>query len=255
MNQFEFDFNAPPKKSASEVSAELLERIKKLLRLSESTNPHEAALAMARAMELADRHNLDLSTLDIDDDVAHIIHRWFPLGSRISDEMRLAIAIVKQYFNVSACVERTVGSDTQVRIIFVGLETDIAIADYVAHFLVESCRRAAKKYEAAEKAERRTMSRNKRINFRTGFFYGIWDQLDGRRQALFLEDQKFAIVLRDQSQAREDELKNIVGERVAVPRLKYRHVHSALERGFREGKNTQINAGLSTSGNALLIGK
>jgi DNA-binding PucR family transcriptional regulator len=255
MNQSEFDFNAPPKKDASEISSELLERIKKLLRLSESENPHEAALAMARAMELADRHNLDLSSLDTDDDVAHIIHRWFPLGSRISDEMRLAVGIVQRYFNVSTCFDRAIAGIKEASVIFVGSETDIVIADYVAHFLVESCRRSAKKFETTEKSERRIMSRNKRINFRAGFFYGISDQLEGRRKALFLEDRKFAIILRDQSQVREDELKNVVGETVAMPPRKYRRVYSAMEHGFHEGKNIQINAGLGTSGNTLLIGK
>lgn len=38
-----------------------LDKIKKLLRLSQSANAHEAELAMQRAMELALKHGVDLA--------------------------------------------------------------------------------------------------------------------------------------------------------------------------------------------------
>lgn len=41
----------------------VVERIRKLLALATSSNPHEAAAAAERAVELAQRHNLDLATL------------------------------------------------------------------------------------------------------------------------------------------------------------------------------------------------
>lgn len=45
---------------------EALQKAAKLLRLAESQNPHEAALAAARAQELLDRYELDRATVELD---------------------------------------------------------------------------------------------------------------------------------------------------------------------------------------------
>jgi hypothetical protein len=201
----EFDFSAPPKKSAAEVSADLLDKIKKLLRLSESVNQHEAALAMARAMELADRHNLDITTLDTDDEVEHIIHKWFPCGKYVGLEQRLAISIAQTYFNVTACYGFR-------RFVFVGKDADIMIADYVVGFLVHTVQDCLREYERSERVRRRRVTPRKRAGFRTGFFYGIADQLDSRREKILLENSKFAVVLASQEQERDKTLHELVGD-------------------------------------------
>src|SRR5687767_2279756 len=46
------------------TTEQVVERVRKLLALSSSSNPHEAALAAERALEIAQRHNLDLSRVD-----------------------------------------------------------------------------------------------------------------------------------------------------------------------------------------------
>src|SRR4029077_4566600 len=46
---------------------EALEKAKKLLRLSQSTNPHEAALAASRAQEIIDRFKIESISLDLED--------------------------------------------------------------------------------------------------------------------------------------------------------------------------------------------
>ena len=47
-----------------------VDKIKKLLRLAESDNPHEAALAMANATKLMTKHDIEMSTINMDDDDA-----------------------------------------------------------------------------------------------------------------------------------------------------------------------------------------
>lgn len=47
---------------------EALEKAKKLLRLSQSSNPHEAALAASRAQEIIDRFKIEKFTLEFEDD-------------------------------------------------------------------------------------------------------------------------------------------------------------------------------------------
>ena len=46
------------------IDVSILERIKKLLKLSESSNPHEAALAAQRASELMFKYNVNKAALD-----------------------------------------------------------------------------------------------------------------------------------------------------------------------------------------------
>jgi len=49
-----------------ETNAEILEKIKKLLRLAQSDNEHESALAAAKAQELMDRHQIEQAMLEAD---------------------------------------------------------------------------------------------------------------------------------------------------------------------------------------------
>src|SRR5690349_5362669 len=83
-----------------------LDKIKKLLRLSQSPNPHEAEAALKKAMEMATRHAVDLEGLRNDPDFADIIHKWFPMKARISREWQSALVIAERYFHVKPCISR-----------------------------------------------------------------------------------------------------------------------------------------------------
>ncbi len=57
----------------------LLDRIKRLLRLAESSNVHEAASAAARAQELMSRHRIEAASLEADSTAGIVDHRDAPL--------------------------------------------------------------------------------------------------------------------------------------------------------------------------------
>jgi len=59
----------------------LLDRIRRLLRLAESSNPHEAATAAATAQALMDRHRVEAAALDDSVDPGIVDHRDAPLES------------------------------------------------------------------------------------------------------------------------------------------------------------------------------
>jgi hypothetical protein len=248
MSQREFDFNAPPRKRADEVPQEQLAKIKKLLRLSESTNPHEAALAMRRAMDLANRHNLDLASLELDEEVAHIVHRWFPVGSRLTREHQLALGIVGSYFHVEPCLSRARGA-----VVFVGTEMDVMVAAYVFEFLCRQSRLCLRSWQVYEKFHGRRVTCNKTANFIAGFFYGISSQLHKQRETLFMEDRKFAIVLSDQQKKRESVLSDLIGEMKALPGRKPRRNRTAIMCGFLAGENTRINPALPSGEGRLAL--
>lgn len=233
-DQPEFDFNAPLPPRTS--PAEALEKIKRLLRLGRSPNPHEAALAMEKAFALAQRHRIDVSALDLDEEEAErIAHEWFHIGKRLSFLQKRALAIVITFFHVDACVSPP-------RIVFVGTPGDVAIAWYVYEFLVQQGRRWLREFEADERKARRKVFKAKSQNFVQGFIYGISTQLKKRSETIVLEDSKTALVLAEQKRQRDAYLNELVP---GTTTKKLTDVESrnriALMRGFERGQATRIN--------------
>jgi len=203
---------------------------------------------MSRAMALADRSNLDLSSLREDDDVGEIVERWIPVGTRLAREKQLALGIVQMYFNVKPVMFKSRAS-----VVFVGTDSDIAIAEYIYEVLTRTSRNCLHAFEQEEKNARRRSTGTKRANYLAGFFYAISRKLDDQRKEILLEDSKFAIILSDQERAREEYSDLNLGPTKAVALRKERRNWSALDSGWRDGKNTSLNAALPTKGRTLLL--
>jgi hypothetical protein len=124
------------------VSTEIIEKIKKLLRLSRSSNPHEAQLALARALELARQHGVAVEGLNPDEQAKEkaVTHRDSEPVRRMSYDARYAATICQRFFRINA-VERaklTMVDGWPMRVVylmFVGTESDVEIALYVYNFL------------------------------------------------------------------------------------------------------------------------
>jgi hypothetical protein len=171
-----------------------IEKIKKLLRLGQSNNRHEAELALQRAFEIAERNNIDLAALDLADDLKRIALRAYHVGSRISYTRKAALRIVGTFFNVTLVVGRPC-------IKFVGTAADVEIAIHVFEFIARCCNRdllAARKHAA-----RRRFSRNQMLNFVNGFFYGVGGQLRHAREEVLIAHEQYALVLQSEEKRRE----------------------------------------------------
>jgi hypothetical protein len=82
------------------ASRKVVEKIRKLLALAQSSNEHESALAMHMAKRLLDRHNLTEIAADHEERFVYcIINRK---QKRISEYQRHIIVIIKKYFQVEA---------------------------------------------------------------------------------------------------------------------------------------------------------
>jgi hypothetical protein len=219
------------------VNSEIVEKIKKLLRLGQSTNPHEAALALERAFDLAARHHVDVSALELDDDVEKLVSEWFKVGERLSFLQQRALALCVSFFNVAVCVARP-------RVVFVGTPSDVTIAWYVYGFICQQGRSWLRVYEIDERLARRRVTRNKRANFVQGFIYGIALQVGNRRRQLVIEDSKTAIVLAEQEKARNAYMDDVVPNRTLAKRELKRELRGPLMTGFARGQETRINAPL-----------
>jgi uncharacterized protein DUF2786 len=227
------------------VNGNVVERIKKLLRLAQSSNPHEAELALARAFELAQKHQIDVSTLDMNEESERIMHEWFHVGARVSFLRRRAIGIAMTFFNVNVCFSRP-------RVVFVGSEADIAIANYVYVFIVRQGTRQLRDYELSEKRRRRRMTPNKRRGFIQGFIYGISRQLGDRREAAAIDDSRTAIVLAEKKKQRSAYLDALIPETQAIIERKTKRNETALVSGFLAGRSTTINKPLTGTREAQL---
>lgn len=218
------------------MKPEILERIKKLLRLGQSSNSAEAALAMQRAFELASKHGVEVESLDLDERTEKLVHEYFQCGQR-PGYLRLRILnILVRYFRVEVCLSYP-------RVVFAGRESDVQIAGYVYEFLVWAGQKALRDFIAAEKAARRTTNAAKKNNFTQGFIYGIASQLEAAKPKE-IEDSKSAIVLAEKA-ARQAYIKELIPNQETKKLKGPPQNRSALMRGWDEGKQTNINQPLN----------
>ena len=216
-----------------------LDKIKKLLRLSQSANAHEAELAMQRAMELALKHGVDLASLADDAEVGGIVHRFFPLKARLAREWKMALNIAAAHFEVSPCIDTR-----RRRVLFVGREDAITVADYIVTFLVRESRRLCAVFADEQRAMRRKMTGGKRAAFMTGFFLAVGQRLRERRFDLMREDERYAIVLKSEADKREEEMGRVFGKTKSI-QLKAPPRSKATMAGWHAGQETNLNRPLS----------
>jgi hypothetical protein len=230
------------------MSDDVVERIKKLLRLAQSSNPHEAQLALSRAYEIAARHQIDLTDVGVEAEVEDLLHKRFPIGLRITFLKRKLIGIIVSFFNVDAVYS---GGD----VVLIGTNSDVEIAWYVFELLVEQGKRQLRVFEKAERQFGRRSTKKKRDSFVAGFVYGLAAQLERSREQIEIEDSRFAIVLVDQQKKREQHMHSLFPE-LGAPR-RQRKVEDpnklALLYGFQCGRSTRISKPLNRGTETLLL--
>jgi len=212
--------------------SDILDKLEKLLRLAGSSNEHEAALAMAKAMELADKHAIDLGRVAKHAGAAKFVLESLQEGRKLSLEVNLAGCLCAEFFHVEFIVGRICdGLRSTVQIKFFGEEQHIAIARYVHAFLVRAAR---------DSYRGKLHDRNLYMH---SFFQGVSLRLIREREA---QPQSFTLMIVDQRNARNDRLKD------AFPEMKERTIKAPKEmlaprtKSARETVRDGFNAGLKT---------
>lgn len=226
-----------------------LEKIKKLLRLSKSSNRHEAELAMQRAMELGLKHQVDVAALAHNDpELAHLESRFVKAPARLSREWRFALWIAGLHFQVSVCVYAHRKS-----VLVVGAPDAVDVAEYIMHFLVRECRRQCGIYLANEKAAKRRASSGKRAAYITGFFAGINSRLQEGAFDLMRQNPTWALVLSSDKARRDAELERLTGAMKTMRKLKPARRSGATVAGYISGRNTQAQRPLNGPANSRAL--
>lgn len=225
------------------MSADVVDTIRKLLRLSKSPHPGEAETALAKALELSARHQVDIDSLDLDDDVRRLIQRAVHVGMRISNVRRFALGIVKLYFNVTPVVRYP-------HVVLVGTLQDVAVAEYVIGFLVSACATECRRWRAFA-ASRFTPAR--RRAFQTGWFYGVASKLGAARKEI-CATTGVDLVLASEERRRDAYIADEVGKvHIVKRRDERRHDASWVNQGYVRGREINIRPAVAAPQPAGLI--
>jgi len=164
------------------VSERVVERVRKLLALSRSSNPHEASSAAEKARELVEKYKLSQAVIEPEEEGATIDS--FDYATRVNPWVRdLAFVISRGFFCRAIHTPR--GKDTAGRswLHFVGKAEDVELAKEVFAFL----RRELKRMAAAAIRERADYIRGAPEGFakdwKLDFFNGAIFTIDSRLRA------------------------------------------------------------------------
>lgn len=165
------------------MNSAILERIKKLLSLANSSNEHEAKLASEKAQELLVRHNLTAQQVGSLHRKQYV-ERHQEKRVRMTPEEKYVIGIVTDYFFVRVILDRppVVGKWTGrtvigMRVILVGERENTEIAGYVYDFLCRAFRDCFLEYK------RKTGSpMSSRQSFYIGMTAGVVESLRKARE-------------------------------------------------------------------------
>ena len=214
----------------------IIEKIKKLLRLARSSNPHEAALAMQRALALAEEHRIVIEGINPDRPAPAFAHQSGKIFGRLPHEHQFAALIVQRFFRVKsinqACVRVTQDGwprDGQ-KMTFVGTASDLEIALYVFDFLTFHFAWCWRKHRG-------------RCRNRYSFLYGMYVGLHSK----LAETEPPAPERQARGTELELSMKNYLAEH--FPNLKTHRMPNASAQaaqwaGYAQGRKTEIRPGI-----------
>lgn len=210
------------------------EKIARLLRLAEdaAATPAEAGLALARAMDLSHKHNIDLATLNGADAPPPIVARSISVGARCSFNRKLAAGLAIQYFQVSGVFSLPL-------LVLIGTESDTMIAEHVITFITRQASRALSDYVG----KRKLVASHKKT-FLVSFYSGVADNLETERlshRADPINDLALAIIDETATRRRAYKDRLFPPDRLESSKTdKFRWNHRASRYGYLNGKRTII---------------
>ena len=206
---------------------EIIEKIKKLLRMKRGGTFAEVETALSLAQKLAHQHGIDINSIDENESAKEPITDDKIPSFRIQIECKFAALIVKNYFNVDAILGHGV--------YFIGTKTNIVIAQYVYNFLVKRFR--------YEWNNRQGKIRNRHA-FMNGMCVAICYKLHSQLpKATELE----GIILTNNNAEIEKYIKEKFGKTESKSVEPDRHSKTAYRQGILAGRNVDINPALKNN--------
>lgn len=230
-----------------------IETIRRLLRLGESSNEHEAQSALSKAAALARKHSIDLGSVKAEEARARVIEREFESRDIYGVVEQSAIQLCMALFSVR-CITY---SKSEFR--FIGLEHNIEAALFARDFVLEQCARDLKAFKRQRyQGTRRRTSKGAALQYCMGWTFAVERNYKRQLEAIAptseLESQKSALILRDQQQ----EVAAYMGEHYdKIPSEKpprYKEDTSAFFDGMVDGQNVSLRSPLEGGQSYHLLG-
>lgn len=119
----------------------VIDKIRKLLALSNSSNEHEAALAASHAQRLLSEHNLAMEDIETGSTTLKADKVETPVSKTLSKWVRYLSAGVCSAFDCQAVHHPALG-----RMTFIGVGADVQVATYTFTYLERTVRKLCKGY-------------------------------------------------------------------------------------------------------------
>lgn len=229
----------------------LLEKVRKLLALSESANEHEALLAMRKARELLDQYRLPLPG-----ERSEYCSLVINLGRRsVASHHRAIASVLMDHFQVEVVLASTYDAatcETRKCLDLIGRPGQVKVAEYIFHFLENRLVRLWENQRRLRPGGGRTGGNS----YRLGVLKGFREKLAGERT---VEVGRVAAKAASQAEFLPVRLADPERDRFLVcryPRLRssrgrsFTVDHEHYQAGQKEGRRLELRAGLERSGAA-----
>ncbi len=219
--------------NSSLANEKLLEKIKKLLKLASSTNPHESELATIKANALLLEHNL--STLDLNERQEEVYVERVLEGSRKNSKHLCIYEILKTFF-VSPVFNHGKG---YFYLEVIGDKTNTELAQYVANFLDHHL-------DVLWQETKKQNTHFKSVADKNAFFNGVARGYVEKIKAqnLNMAESKDLIVLENKLQTQLKQVYSRLGK--SMSRAGFNN-EAAQNLGVEKGKKLSINPGVGTT--------
>lgn len=220
------------------ASEKVLNKIKNLLKLAESSNPHEAELATLKANQLLLKHNLNYTNLSQDE---YLYVKKVVVQKR-KDAKLGAIYDILRHFMVRPILNYGKG---EVSIEVTGRRTNIELADYIAGFLNEELERQwllVKKEKSL-----------KGVRAKNSFFHGMakgYDQKMKESQKSFSSAEERALMVI--SNQLDKDVQRIY-RRLSSTASNSSRDNASYNLGAAAGKSLNINKGVKNSSSVFYL--
>lgn len=216
----------------------VIERVSKLLALSNSSNEHEAALAAAHAQRLLSEHNLAMSELEVQQQGAGEVE--LQMARTITKWISSLFATVANAFD---CMPVVTTETSRSRLRFIGVGEDPEVAACTLEFLISELRWLASAYLAGLDQAQGKLTTSQRQKVRNSYLlggaFGVAEAL--RRQKASTPTTSTALVpvkdalIRQYCEQNFGQLKNRRSRSSTV-------ISQAFQQGNQDGAALQLNS-------------
>lgn len=156
------------------MSNKIMKKIKKLLRLAASSNPHEAALALSRAQKLMQEHGINSDDPELAGVNDSTIDAYFKARTPTKYFGILAHSIAKAF----GCEYYLQPTLSNMQVVFIGHEERPEVAGYVFSVLERQLVSSRKEFIKTLSPRMKKQNKTKRADqFCEGWCIGVWQKI------------------------------------------------------------------------------